>query len=149
MPPCRFLFRTPHPCHFPRFWASSKVLFPFTFSSCLISPVWLVLILSPGRRCLAGVREVRFRGGRLQDGAEVDSRRTAENLTSTHVRMTLLPKNSVSKTKKKSKARWWKNYMPKPQHIQKIPPKPCRHCSPCIINEWQLCSPMDSTWNMM
>lgn len=118
---------------FSCFWASSKVLFPFTFSSCLTSPVWLVQICLSSRRCLAEVREVGFGGGRLQDGAEVDSRRTAENLTSTHVRMTLLPKYSMSKTKKfkkKSKARWWKNYMPKPRRIQKIPPKPCRHSSP-------------------
>lgn len=115
----------------PCFWASSKVLFPFTFSSCLTSLVWLVQILSSGRWCSAGVRELGFGGGRLQDGVEVDSQRTAENLTSAHIRMTLLPKYSVSKTTttKKSKARWWKNYRPKPRRIQKIPPKPCRHSS--------------------
>lgn len=34
------------------------------------------------------------------------------------------------KKQKNSKTRWWKNYMPKPQRIQKIPPKPRGHSSP-------------------
>lgn len=111
---------------FSCFWASSKVLFPFTFSSCLTSPVWLVQICLSSRRCLAEVREVGFGGGRLQDGAEVDSRRTAENLTSTHVRMTLLPKYSMSKTKKfkkKKQSQMMKELYAKASTHTENPPK--------------------------
>lgn len=154
MPACLFLFNTPRPLSFsPCFSASSKVLFPFTFSSRLTPPVRLVQILPSGRGCLAGVREVGFSSGRLQEGAEVDSWRTAENPSSTHVTITLLTKYSVSKTKKKKE----KKAKPDDESIicqslnayRKSPQSPADTLLPCIINEWQLCSPMDSTWNMM
>lgn len=73
--------------------------------------------------------------------------KAAENIPSSHVQPSLLPKYSLSKTKKTSKTRWWKNYMAKPQHIQKIPQSPADTLLPCIIDQWQFSSPMDSTWN--
>lgn len=135
----------------PCFWASSKVLFPFTFSSCLTSLVWLVQILSSGRWCSAGVREVGFEGGRLQDGVEVDSQRTAENLTSAHIRMTLnLNTQWVRQQQKKKQSQMMKElYAKASTHTENPPQSPADTLLPCIINEWQLCSPMDSTWNMM
>ena len=53
------------------------------------------------------------------------------------------------KKRKNSKTRWWKNYMANPQHIQKIPQSPTDALLACIIDQWPLRSPMDSTQNSM
>ena len=39
--------------------------------------------------------------------------------------------------------------MAKPQYIQKISQSPADTLLPCIIDQWQHSSPMDTTWNTM
>lgn len=156
---CLSLFYSLCPCHFSVF-----ELFYFELLS-LSPPLSLQpwsspssrsgLLLFPLSSCLCS-RELQKScfTQKIQDSAWVRLRqkwtpralKAAENIPSSYVQPSLLPKYSLSKTKKN---RWWKNYIAKPQHIQKIPQSSTVTLLPCIIDPRQLSSPMDSTWNDM
>lgn len=128
---------------------------PFFFAPLRLAGLSSYCLLYPAV-CVQGNYRSHASPKKIQDSvwAQLGQRQTlralkaAENIPSSHVQPSLLPKYSLSKTKN-SKTRWWKNYMAKPRHIQKIPQSPADTLLPCIIDQWQLSSPMDSTQNYM
>lgn len=122
---------------FLSFGASSKVLLPFT--------VPLRSDLAGPDRCkffcpAVDVRqesEVRFGARKLQDSR---SGRLSENITGTRIKITLLPKYSANKKPDDERI-----ICQSLDAYRKSPQSPADTLLPCIINQWQLCSPMDST----
>lgn len=120
-----------------RFRASSRVLL-LSVSSALTGPIGANSFMQAwtfgrGHRGHVGAQQ-------LQDGAAGDSRR----ITSTHIKITLLPKYPAS-NRKKAKPDDERIIFQSLDACRKSPQSPADTRLPCIINQWQLCSPMDST----